>query len=214
MKSRKEIIAKTRIYNNLLRQVRIEAGYDSCLALGKEVFPDDSKSKQAYVAELENFTRSPTRKRRGNSSDEWTDIALSIAIALEVDPEELWPPEFRKSGRVKAVFKEISLDEARKLTGRSIKELPGSYPTPEEQYDVKEMKTELQKVLGKLTPREERVIRMRFGLNYDGKSEDGKTIEEIGQDFEVTKQRILQIEAKALRKLRHPSRKKRLRDFS
>jgi RNA polymerase primary sigma factor len=66
-----------------------------------------------------------------------------------------------------------------------------------------------RKVLATLTPREERVLRMRFGI---GENSD-HTLEEVGQDFEVTRERIRQIEAKALRKLRHPARSKRLRAF-
>jgi RNA polymerase primary sigma factor len=68
---------------------------------------------------------------------------------------------------------------------------------------------QVKKILGSLTPREERVLRMRFGV---GEKSD-HTLEEVGQDFEVTRERIRQIEAKALRKLRHPSRSKRLRTF-
>jgi len=66
-----------------------------------------------------------------------------------------------------------------------------------------------QRVLATLTPREERVLRMRFGI---GRSTD-HTLEEVGQDFEVTRERVRQIEAQALRKLRHPSRRKRLQAF-
>ncbi|RME44344.1 MAG: RNA polymerase sigma factor RpoD [Deltaproteobacteria bacterium] len=66
-----------------------------------------------------------------------------------------------------------------------------------------------RKVLATLTPREEKVLRMRFGI---GESSD-HTLEEVGQDFEVTRERIRQIEAKALRKLRHPSRSKKLKSF-
>ena len=60
-----------------------------------------------------------------------------------------------------------------------------------------------------LTPREEKVLRLRFGLE-DGRS---RTLEEVGKEFNVTRERIRQIEAKALRKLRHPSRSKKLKDF-
>jgi RNA polymerase primary sigma factor len=66
-----------------------------------------------------------------------------------------------------------------------------------------------KKVLSSLTPREEKVLRMRFGI---GEKAD-HTLEEVGQDFDVTRERIRQIEAKALRKLRHPSRSKKLRTF-
>jgi len=71
------------------------------------------------------------------------------------------------------------------------------------------LQEQTRKVLATLTPREEKVLRMRFGI---GEKSD-HTLEEVGQDFDVTRERIRQIEAKALRKLRHPSRSKRLRAF-
>jgi RNA polymerase primary sigma factor len=67
----------------------------------------------------------------------------------------------------------------------------------------------VRKVLATLTPREERILRMRFGI---GESSE-HTLEEVGKDFSVTRERIRQIEAKALRKLRHPSRGNALRAF-
>ena len=71
------------------------------------------------------------------------------------------------------------------------------------------MREQLQDVLDTLTPREKKVLTLRFGL------EDGRmrTLEEVGKEFNVTRERIRQIEAKALRKLRHPSRSKKLRDY-
>jgi RNA polymerase primary sigma factor len=71
------------------------------------------------------------------------------------------------------------------------------------------LKEQLEDVLETLTEREERVLRLRFGLD-DGRP---RTLEEVGQVFGVTRERIRQIEAKALRKLRHPSRSKKLKDF-
>ena len=71
------------------------------------------------------------------------------------------------------------------------------------------LKDEISQVLETLTEREEKVIRLRFGLE-DGKS---RTLEEVGQMFGVTRERIRQIEAKALRKLRHPSRSRKLKDY-
>jgi RNA polymerase primary sigma factor len=71
------------------------------------------------------------------------------------------------------------------------------------------LKEQLLDVLKTLTPREEKVLRLRFGLE-DGRT---RTLEEVGKEFNVTRERIRQIEAKALRKLRHPSRSKKLKDF-
>jgi RNA polymerase primary sigma factor len=81
--------------------------------------------------------------------------------------------------------------------------------TPSENMVQNSLTETTRKVLATLTPREERVLRLRFGI---GQSSD-HTLEEVGQDFEVTRERIRQIEAKALRKLRHPSRSKRLSAF-
>ena len=82
-------------------------------------------------------------------------------------------------------------------------------PVPAEAASQTLLKEQLADVLKTLTPREEKVLRLRFGL------EDGRprTLEEVGKEFNVTRERIRQIEAKALRKLRHPSRSKKLRDF-
>jgi len=81
--------------------------------------------------------------------------------------------------------------------------------SPEEYATVEMLKEELANVLSTLTDREEKVLRLRFGLD-DGQC---RTLEEVGQIFGVTRERIRQIEAKALRKLRHPSRSKKLKDF-
>ena len=81
--------------------------------------------------------------------------------------------------------------------------------SPEEYATVEMLKEELTNVLLTLTDREEKVLRLRFGLD-DGQC---RTLEEVGQIFGVTRERIRQIEAKALRKLRHPSRSRKLKDF-
>jgi len=82
-------------------------------------------------------------------------------------------------------------------------------PAPAESAAFTLLKEQLMEVLDTLTPREEKVLRLRFGLD-DGRA---RTLEEVGKEFNVTRERIRQIEAKALRKLRHPSRSKKLKDY-
>ena len=82
-------------------------------------------------------------------------------------------------------------------------------PAPSDVASHTMLKEQLAEVLSTLTPREEKVLRLRFGLE-DGRS---RTLEEVGKEFNVTRERIRQIEAKALRKLRPPSRSKKLKDF-
>lgn len=82
-------------------------------------------------------------------------------------------------------------------------------PVPAEAAAFTLLKEQLAEVLDTLTEREQKVLRLRFGLD-DGK---GRTLEEVGEEFDVTRERIRQIEAKALRKLRHPSRSRKLRDY-
>ena len=91
--------------------------------------------------------------------------------------------------------------------GDFIQDDEASQPQEEASYTL--LREQLEEVLSTLTSREEQVLRMRFGLT-DGKPH---TLEEVGKEFDVTRERIRQIESKALRKLRHPSRSKKLRDF-
>ena len=82
-------------------------------------------------------------------------------------------------------------------------------PAPHDSASYTLLKEQLEEVMNTLTPREAKVLKLRFGLE-DGKA---RTLEEVGREFEVTRERIRQIEAKALRKLRHPSRSKKLKDY-
>ena len=91
--------------------------------------------------------------------------------------------------------------------GDFLPDTDASQPPEEASYTL--LREQLEDVLATLTPREQEVLRMRFGLR-DGKPH---TLEEVGKEFDVTRERIRQIESKALRKLRHPSRSKKLRDF-
>ena len=82
-------------------------------------------------------------------------------------------------------------------------------PTASDSVASTMLKEQIARVLDTLTPREEKVLRLRYGID-DGRP---RTLEEVGRQFNVTRERIRQIEAKALRKLRHPSRSKKLKDY-
>ena len=82
-------------------------------------------------------------------------------------------------------------------------------PSPVQEAELNILKEQIQEVLSELNDRERRVISLRFGID-DG---NPRTLEEVGTIFDVTRERIRQIEAKALRKLRHPKRSRKLRDF-
>ena len=82
-------------------------------------------------------------------------------------------------------------------------------PAPADAASLMLLKEQLNEVLSTLSDREARVLRLRFGLE-DGRA---RTLEEVGKEFDVTRERIRQIEAKALRKLRHPSRSRKLKDY-
>ena len=100
------------------------------------------------------------------------------------------------------------------MRGSGIRRQPARIPPPPESTSTDRavnmnLAEQTRKVLATLTPREEKVLRMRFGI---GEKAD-HTLEEVGQDFAVTRERIRQIEAKALRKLRHPTRSRKLKNF-
>ena len=87
--------------------------------------------------------------------------------------------------------------------------IPATGLMPDEQATRALLRGHLDEVLDSLSPREKRVLQLRFGLE-DGKQ---RTLEEVGKEFGVTRERIRQIEAKAIRKLRHPTRAKKLKDY-
>ena len=97
----------------------------------------------------------------------------------------------------------------RALTGRRSWSRVESALAPADAASHQLLKEQVMDVLSSLTPRERKVLELRFGLE-DGRS---RTLEEVGREFNVTRERIRQIEAKALRKLRHPTRSKKLKDY-
>ncbi len=145
-----------------------------------------------------------------------TSRHLVQELGREPTPEEIAEKMEMPLAKVRKVLKiakePISLDtpigeEEDSHLGDFIEDVNATAPT--EAVVNYNLSAQTRKVLATLAPREEKVLRMRFGI---GEKSD-HTLEEVGQDFEVTRERIRQIEAKALRKLRHPSRAKKLKSF-
>ncbi len=145
-----------------------------------------------------------------------TAHSMVQSLGREPSSEELAQEMHMEVGKVEEILKiaqePVSLEtpigeEEDSHLGDFIQDEDASQPAEAASYAM--LKEQLESVLCTLTPREEQVLRLRYGL------EDGKThtLEEVGQAFDVTRERIRQIESKALRKLRHPSRSKMLRDF-
>ena len=121
------------------------------------------------------------------------------------------PERYRKINAVlseKGKKKDL-LDRVETVPLEYVYDLADDGPSPEDSAILSELKTAITASLATLTPREERVLRKRFGIGLP----TDYTLEEIGQEFRVTRERILQIEGKALRKLKHPSSARHLVDF-
>ncbi len=128
-----------------------------------------------------------------------------LAIAMEVPVERV--REIQKIAQDPVSLETPTGEEEDSHLGDFIED--DKTQTPGDSVTFIMLKEQLLGVLDTLTPREEKVLRLRYGID-DGKP---RTLEEVGKEFNVTRERIRQIEAKALRKLRHPSRSKKLRDF-
>ncbi|HZW97840.1 MAG TPA: RNA polymerase sigma factor RpoD [Bacillota bacterium] len=128
-----------------------------------------------------------------------------IANEMEITPEKV-REIMKKSQEPVSLEKPIGEEEDSHL-GDFIPD--DDAPSPADQAAFTLLKEQLLEVLKGLTPREEKVLRLRFGLD-DGRQ---RTLEEVGREFNVTRERIRQIEAKALRKMRHPSRSKKLKEY-
>jgi RNA polymerase primary sigma factor len=140
---------------------------------------------------LQDFGREPTPEEIGEEMDLTPEKVREI-LKIAQEPVSLETP--------------IGEEDDSHL-GDFIEDQEATSPSDHAAYEL--LKEQLEDVLDTLTDREENVLRLRFGLD-DGRT---RTLEEVGKVFGVTRERIRQIEAKALRKLRHPSRSKRLKDF-
>jgi RNA polymerase primary sigma factor len=137
--------------------------------------------------------------------------AEEISVVLSVDPKTAITPErvdeVRRYGRSPISLETPIGEEGDTELGQLIEDV--NAVAPDEAVADQMLKEQVEKVLDSLEGREERVLRLRFGLD-DGRP---RTLEEVGSEFGLTRERIRQIEAHALRKLRHPSRSRKLREF-
>lgn len=180
-----------RVYNHSLRSARLRLGLTAA-QLGAKV-----EVSGQTITSYETLREYPSAER-----------AQAIAEALGVSVESIfadWLTEF-KLKRAPSILEDahFSLQEALK-SGVQLPSLPG----PEEGEAIEELQEAVERVLDTLFPREKRVLELRFGL----KGEEPLTLEQVGQQFGVTRSRVRIIEVKALRKLRHPTRARELRDF-
>ena len=154
-------------------------------------------SRDEFVRELrDKFQREPTEEE--------------VDVREETGPQTVSPEKVREIMKVSQ--EPVSLEtpigeEEDSHLGDFIPDLASVAPADAANHQL--LKEQVEGVLDSLTPRERRVLQLRFGLE-DGRS---RTLEEVGRDFNVTRERIRQIEAKALRKLRHPSRSRKLKDY-
>jgi RNA polymerase sigma factor (sigma-70 family) len=186
----KELRVILRVKNNRLVELREQLG------MNQAKFARAIGVSPATYNALECLRESPLGKTG------WRKVAKLISEFHGLGYDELFP-ESILAIHSPVAERRVDVHELRALMGRGSVEMARS---PDEVLVRKELASACRRVIGTLTPREERVIRDRF----EG---DGMTLVEVGERFDVQPERIRQIEAKALRKLRHPSRSKRLKPF-
>jgi len=194
-----------RFKNDNLRQARLNVGLtiekiSKMLGMNRSIYYD-----------WEGFRRypfSPDKEANNSNQIKSQERAKKLEKILKMPYEDLFPIEYRQAVNLKLgkpiekIFEHLELPE-------SYIEKNLLLPSPEDIYEKIELKEITKKALESLTEKEAKVLKMRFGLE----DENEYTLEEVARQFKVTKERIRQIEAKALRKLKHPIRNRKLRTF-
>lgn len=188
-----EFLVRVSVKNNRLHKMRTEAG----LTVGQ--LREKTGVNLGTYAKLVGLRLSPKTKK-----GKWRIPVKRLAKFFKCCEEDLFPPNLESVINPSA-SKEVRADEIAQLCAPQ-EQLRLMAPDPEQVIIGEEVKHALYDELGTLTAREETVIRMRFGLGDEKES----TLEEIGKHFGVGRQRIREIEAKALHKLRHPARAKKI----
>ena len=183
---------KHQLFNNEVRKRRVERG------LTQKELSNNCGIGESTIGHIETLRKYPTMKQ-----------AKSIAQALSSTVEELFPKWIEEFKHKKTSVVTEHFVSERILEHPELKMLPaeaGNIDEVIDSVDAEIMSVKIDSVLNTLKPREKKVLELRFGL----KDEKTHTYEEVGKEFGVTRERIRQIEAKALRKLKHPVRKKEL----
>jgi RNA polymerase primary sigma factor len=166
---------------------------------------DQSRTIRIPVHMVENINRLLRTRRQLSQEGGGEPNIDEIALAMELSVEKV--TEILKLTRTPLSLETPVGEEEDSHLGDFIEDKTGMAPS--EVATIGLLRTQINELLGELTDRERRVILLRFGLEDDR----ARTLEEVGQEFNVTRERIRQIEAKALRKLRHPSRSRKLKDY-
>ena len=189
-----EFSIRVKVYNNQLRQRRLELGLTGT-KLAKEI----GVSVQLYCA-LERLKTSPL-----TSKGEWTAAAKKLSAYHCVSADELFPDAVQAIQGPVVVERTVSASDLEGLAfGCGHANILDMLPS--EIVEISEVYGALDKALRSLSAREEIILRQRFGIGADGGGGEEMSLAEIGTGLGLTRTRIRQIEATALRKLRHPSR--------
>lgn len=195
-------LVKVSIRNNLIIKAIHKAGYRNV-----SQFCEQNGMAKTQLTELISF-RTPPLTKEG----EFREPAKKLMEGLCALPTELWTAEqLTMELKRNTSTKEVNLDAMLSVLGINAEEALQMIepPKPDEVLEEKEKAEVVGEMLDSLTPREARVLRMRFGIGCDE-----HTLEEVGKKLDVTRERIRQMEAKALRKMKHPSRSELLWEVS
>jgi RNA polymerase sigma factor (sigma-70 family) len=189
MAETQEFRVEMRIRNNRLLTLIEQSG------LSKKAFAEQAGVSYSTLCQLVAMSNGPLRKDGG-----WRDIAIKLEKHTGVLREDIFPEAVLAVEKNRLEL-QWSAEDVQMLMPPALTQISA----PDTHIDEEELEDQMRMVLATLTPREEKVLRESF---YEDKS-----LDEISKDWEITRERILQVKAKALRKLRHPSRAKRLKAF-
>jgi hypothetical protein len=168
---------------------------------------------QTTVGGFLNLTKSPKAHSGGHgvesltwSQAKWTKAATALARVFKIHPDDLFPERLYRLEKVRAAFE---VEPPMLPMGHEALQIPAECGPSEDVVAGREMRDALRALVGSLSLREARVLNMRYGLDGGGEH----CLHEVGAAIGVTQERVRQIEAKALRRLRHPSKSKHVKSF-